>query len=101
MKYTILLLVIGIILIVIPINISRPSFNSTNPGCDGGGCHTFQDAIVSASVTDLQVQVSVSGTSGPVAGELVDGSGTVVDCYKCYQLKSIHTNSSWSWHLYS
>ena len=79
MKYTILLLVIGIFLIVIPINISRPSFNGTNPGCDGGGCHTFQDGIVSASVTDLQVQITVSGTNNDVAGELVDGTGTVVD----------------------
>ena len=79
MKYTILLLVIGIFLIVIPINISRPSFNSTNPGCDGGGCHTFQDGKVSVSANDLQVQITVSGTNNDVAGELVDGTGTVVD----------------------
>jgi hypothetical protein len=78
MKYTILLLVIGIILLVIPGNISQPSFNGTNPGCTGGGCHTFQDGMVSASVTDLQVQITVSGTSGAVAGELVDETGTVV-----------------------
>lgn len=78
MKYTLLLLVTGIILLVIPINISRPSFNSTNPGCDGGGCHTFQDGKVSVVVTNLQVQISVSGTSGNVAGELVDAGGTVV-----------------------
>ncbi len=78
MKYTILLLIIGIFLIIIPINISKPSFNGTNPGCDGGGCHTFQDGIVSASVTDLQVQVAVSGTTNDVGGELVDATGTVV-----------------------
>jgi len=78
MKYTILLLIIVICLIVIPINISRPSFNGTTPGCGGGGCHTFQDGKVSVSVTDLQVQITVSGTSNDVAGELVDASGTVV-----------------------
>jgi hypothetical protein len=79
MKYTLLLLVTGIVLLVIPINISRPSFNGTTPGCEGGGCHTFQDAMVSVSAADLQVQVTVGGTSGVVAGELVDDSGTVVD----------------------
>ncbi len=78
MKYTLLFLVLGIILLVIPINISKPSMNGTNPGCDGGGCHTFQDGKVSLSVTDLQVQITVSGTTNKVAGELVDASGTVV-----------------------
>jgi len=78
MKYTILLLVIGIILLVIPINISRPSFNGTDPGCGGGGCHAFEDGRVSLTVTDLQVQITVSGTSNDVAGELVDAGGTVV-----------------------
>ena len=78
MKYTLLLLVIAIILLVIPINISRPSFNGTDPGCTGGGCHTFEDGMVSATATDLDVQISVSGTSQDVAGELVDASGTVV-----------------------
>lgn len=79
MKYIILLLVILIVLITIPTNISQPLFNGTNPGCSGGGCHTFQDGMVSVSVTDLQVQITVSGTTGDVAGELVDASGTVVD----------------------
>jgi len=78
MKYTLLLLVVGIMLLIIPANISQPSFNGTNPGCSGGGCHTFEDGIVSASATDLDVQITVSGTSGDVAGELVDGTGTVV-----------------------
>jgi len=76
MKYTILLLFIGIFLIVIPINNSTPDQNGTNPGCEP--CHSFEDGIVSASATDLQVQISVSGTSGDVAGELVDAFGTVV-----------------------
>ena len=78
MKYTILFLVVGFVLFLIPINNSRPSFNGDTPGCTGGGCHTFEDGMVSVSVSDLQVEVTVSGTSGPVAGELVDGSGTVV-----------------------
>ena len=78
MKYTLLFLIVGIVLLVIQGNISQPSFNGTTPGCSGGGCHTFQDGMVSASANDLQVQITVSGTSGTVAGELVDGSGTVV-----------------------
>jgi len=58
---------------------SQPSFNGTTPGCGGGGCHTFQAGI--ASVTpkaNLQLQVSLSGASGNVAGELVDSTGAVV-----------------------
>lgn len=78
MKYSILLLVVGMILLIIPINISRPSFNGTDPGCGGGGCHSFQDGQVSAIVSDLQVQITISGTSNDVAGELVDANGTVV-----------------------
>jgi hypothetical protein len=77
MKYTILLFFIGAILLIVPLTNSRPSFNGNDPGCAGGGCHTFQDGIVSVSVSDLDVQITVSG-SGPVAGELVDASGTVV-----------------------
>jgi len=79
MKLTLLLLVIGIITLVIPLNISRPSFNGTTPGCDGGGCHTLEEGKVSVLVTDFQIQVTVTGTSGDVAGELVDAGGTVVD----------------------
>ena len=78
MKYLIPFLMLVIVLLAIPTNISQPSFNGSNPGCAGGGCHTFQNAMVSVSVTDLQVQITVSGTSGKVAGELVDGNGTVV-----------------------
>jgi hypothetical protein len=78
MKYSILLAIIGAVLIIIPANISRPSFNGTDPGCTGSGCHTLQDGIVSASVNDLQVQITLSGTTSAVAGELVDSNGTVV-----------------------
>ena len=77
MKYTILLLIAGIIFLTIPANISQPDFNGTNPGCDGSGCHTLQDGLVSASVNGLEVSISVVTTSS-VAGELVDANGTVV-----------------------
>jgi len=80
MKYTIILLLIGAVLLIVPLTNSRPSFNGENtPGCSGSGCHTFQDGIVSVSVSDLSVQITLSGTSSAVAGELVDASGTVVD----------------------
>ena len=78
MKYTIFFLAIGLIFFFIPINNTRPTFNGTDPGCSGGGCHTFQDGLVQASVNGLDVQVTVVGAGGTVAGELVDGSGTVV-----------------------
>jgi len=78
MKYSILLLVVGMILLIIPINISQPSFNGTNPGCEGGSCHTLQDGIVTSTVTDLQVSITVTGTTNSIAGELVDAGGTVV-----------------------
>ncbi len=78
MRYTLMLLTIGIILIVIPINISQPNFNGSTPGCDDSGCHTLSDGIVSAAVSDLDVTITVSGTSSKVAGELVDESGMVV-----------------------
>jgi hypothetical protein len=76
MKYTLLLLAVGIVLLFIPRSISTPGQNGTTPGCEP--CHSLQDGMVSVSATELQVQVTVSGTSGKVAGELVDGSGTVV-----------------------
>ncbi|MCW9095100.1 MAG: T9SS type A sorting domain-containing protein [Ignavibacteriaceae bacterium] len=78
MKYSLLLLLLGIILLIIPANISQPSFNGANPGCSGSGCHSLQDGIVSVSVNDLQLQITLSGTSSKVAGELVDSNGTVV-----------------------
>jgi hypothetical protein len=78
MKYNLFLLTVGIMLLVIPANISQPDFNGTNPGCTGSNCHALQDGIVSAAVTDLQVAITVSGTSASVAGELVDANGTVV-----------------------
>jgi len=57
---------------------TEPSFNGNSPGCTGGGCHTLSGSIVSAQVTNLNVAVTVSGTTDNVGGELVDMSGTVV-----------------------
>ncbi len=77
MKITIALLTLGIIILIVSINFSEPGFNG-GPGCDGGGCHTLQDGLISITTNGLQVQVSVSGTSSKVGGELVDTNGTVV-----------------------
>ena len=77
MKYTILLTAIAIAIFSIPIHFSEPGFNGTNPGCDGSGCHALEDGLVSASVTGLDVAITVNTTSS-VAGELVDANGTVV-----------------------
>ena len=79
MKYTILLIAIAIVTFSIPMHFSEPSFNGTNPGCDGAGCHDFEDGLVSASVTDLQVEITLNGATSAVGGELVDANGTVVD----------------------
>jgi hypothetical protein len=73
------LLLTALITIFITFNLqSEPGFNS-GPGCSGSGCHTFQDNNVSVvPLSNLQVQVTVTGNSGNVAGELVNSSGTVV-----------------------
>jgi hypothetical protein len=55
---------------------SQPSFNGATPGCTG--CHSLQAGIVSAVPNGLDVQITVSGAAGNVAGELVDSGGTVV-----------------------
>jgi hypothetical protein len=58
---------------------SQPSFNGATPGCAGGGCHTFQSGILAAGLPGgLAVQITLSGGSGNVAGELVDTTGAVV-----------------------
>ena len=78
MKYTILLIAIAIVIFTIPIHFSEPGFNGINPGCDGSGCHTLQDGLVTAAVTGLDVSITVSNTTSSIAGELVDANGTVV-----------------------
>ena len=57
---------------------TQPSFNGTAPGCEGSGCHSLSSSSVSAQVTNLNVAVTVSGTTASVAGELVDSTGAVV-----------------------
>ena len=70
------------ILIIINFLYSEPSFNDPNPGCEGGGCHSFNSGLVTAvSVGDLQIEVTVNNVEpgDKVAGELVDSGGNVVD----------------------
>lgn len=60
--------------------ISEPSFNGSGPGCAGSGCHSFTDGLVTAvALNNTDIEVTVSGTSNKVGGELVDLNGTVVD----------------------
>jgi len=62
-----------------PLLLSEPSFNGSTPGCSGSGCHSFSRGDVSATIlNNFQVQVTVSGTSSKVGGELVDRNGNVV-----------------------
>ncbi len=79
MKLNIFLFTVAISFLIIPLLLSEPSFNGSTPGCGGSGCHTFLDASVSISyLGNNQVEVSVSGTTSKVGGELVDETGTVV-----------------------
>ena len=65
-------------LILIANTKSKPGFNSIN-GCGGSGCHIAQSGIVTAEVlNNFQIRITVNGTAGKVAGELVNGSGNVV-----------------------
>ena len=79
MKINFVLLVSVIAVLIFTFTKSQPDFNGNTPGCGGSGCHTLQSGIVTAEVLDnLQVRITVSGTTGNVAGELVDNNGTVV-----------------------
>jgi len=78
MKSMSLLLTALLALLLTPFLHSEPGFNS-GPGCSGSGCHSFQDNSVSVvPLSNLQVQVTVTGNTGNVGGELVNSSGTVV-----------------------
>lgn len=80
MKTTFLLFAIGITIIAVSLLSSDPAFNGSSPGCGSGGCHSFQDGAVSVTILDnLQVEVTVSGSTSKVGGELVNENGTVVD----------------------
>jgi len=80
MKTIILIIASGVFFLAINLATkSQPSFNGTTPGCGGSGCHASVNNLVSAEVlNNLQVRITVSGTTASVAGELVDTSGTVV-----------------------
>lgn len=79
MKAKRLLLMALIILGVPHYLLSEPGFNGSAPGCSGTGCHSFQNNIVSVvPLNNLQVQVTLTGGTGNMAGELVNSTGTVV-----------------------
>jgi hypothetical protein len=78
MKITVTFLSVLITILFSPFYFSEPGFNGPSPGCDGAGCHSQQTGIVTVVSNGLDVEVTVSGTTSKVAGELVDQSGTVV-----------------------
>jgi hypothetical protein len=79
MKSIYLLLTFVIVLVLAPLQFSEPGFNGSAPGCSGSGCHSFSNGNVSIVIVDpLNIEVTVSGTSSKVGGELVDNSGNVV-----------------------
>jgi hypothetical protein len=79
MRVTIFLVAVFASLFLITYTNSQPDFNGNTPGCGGSGCHTSATGIVSAEVlNNFQVRISVTGSSGKVAGELVNSGGTVV-----------------------
>lgn len=79
MRFTIIISVLLAFFIIISLTNSQPSFNGTAQGCAGSGCHVSEAGIVTTEVLDnLQVRVTVSGTTAKVGGELVDAGGNVV-----------------------
>lgn len=79
MKASLTLLTFLITMLNSPLQYSEPGFNGTAPGCGGSDCHTSQAGILSATVqSNLQVKITLSGTTADVAGELVDVGGNVV-----------------------
>jgi len=79
MKAKYFLFTLALSILSLPYLLSEPSFNGSNPGCSGSGCHSFLDGAVSVTkLSNYQVQVTVSGTSSRVGGELVDEFGNVV-----------------------
>jgi hypothetical protein len=81
MKIRMLLAVVGVLTLTLASlrDLStQPSFNGATPGCSGGSCHSLSNGIVSVTATNLSVKITLTGNTGSVAGELVDGAGTVV-----------------------
>lgn len=76
-----LIIVVTLFVVLIFSLYSRPSYNGTSVGCAGGSCHSLTQNIVTASdLGGMQVEITVTGvqTGAHVAGELVNGSGSVV-----------------------
>jgi len=72
-------LIILLIIFVSFNTFSEPGFNGSTPGCSGSGCHSFQDNMVTVvPLSNLQIQITITGNSGNIGGELVNSSGTVV-----------------------
>jgi hypothetical protein len=79
MKLSTILLVLFMVLITADFVISEPGFNGSTPGCGGSSCHTFQTGIVAATLlANNQIQITLTGNTGNVGGELVNSGGTVV-----------------------
>ncbi len=79
MKVKLSLLSVLVAVLVFSLTKSEPGFNGTALGCGGSSCHTSKAGIVAAEVlNNLQVRVTVSGTTSNVGGELVDNGGNVV-----------------------
>jgi len=79
MKVAMVQLTLVITIVIATLNFAEPSFNGANPGCSGSGCHSFSNGNVSFTLIDpLNIEVTVSGTSSRVGGELVDNNGNVV-----------------------
>ena len=81
MKTNVFLFSILITILLSSLYFSEPGFNGTAPGCEGSGCHDQRVGIVSAVTSGLDVEITVMGSESgePVAGELVDENGDVVD----------------------
>ncbi|MFZ1279187.1 MAG: hypothetical protein WAR59_00005, partial [Ignavibacteriaceae bacterium] len=72
MKAIGILITIIFVMMVVSLLQSEPGFNS-GPGCSGSGCHTLVSGNVTATVlTNNQVQITVTGASGNIGGELVN-----------------------------
>lgn len=76
MRTQITLLSVLIAIFFSPLHFSNPDSNGNTPGCNA--CHTQQLGIVSVVANGLDVEITLSGTTDNVAGELVDQGGTVV-----------------------
>lgn len=77
MRFTFFFSLVFASILFVSLTNSEPSFNGTAPGC--AGCHALEAGIVSTEVLDnLQVRVTVTGTTAKVGGELVDAGGNIV-----------------------